>query len=297
MLKDRFNKASDAVKYGVLTGAVYATYVPFMLFMYSLRNRPLADVVPDLAAVAVFSLACATPYIRKAPIALSKIFTGRAGKTSSPSPEILADVNELRAHFSIYEGIKTYILEDESKKDNAFTDGDRIYLGRSLVESLTREELKFVIAHEMAHIKYKDASQFIILAAPLAKIMLFTLPLALGSVLIPAAAIFDAIKGREVDMMLVAPWAAAGPAIAGLAYFYAATMNTYSRVAERRADRKAVQMTGDPDNAISALNKIDSSGINKENAALKLLYSHPPVEERTALIAGMKTGAITAPAV
>jgi Zn-dependent protease with chaperone function len=58
-----------------------------------------------------------------------------------------------------------------------------------------------------------------------------------------------------------------------------------SRSHERRADRFALDLTGNPDAFLSAMRRLGAQNMAEENPsrlAQWLFYSHPPLEERLA---------------
>ncbi len=286
-IADKFNRASDYTKYALLLGASYAAHLPFMYYM---RDMSLNDMA--LAGCVIGGLVAATraPYLKRVPIRLFKIFSfASSGKTSTPSQQILDDVEELRTKYGIREQIKTFILESKDK-NNAHTDGIRIYLGRDLVDKLSRAELKFIIAHEMGHIARKDTSEMLPFMWPLTQTGWALLAVPFHGLALVLNGLLNSLPGGpEAYTTRTLPDSTESMAyiatVMTLAYAHSALSNSYSRVIERRTDRNAVLHTGDPEAAITALLKIDEYGFKPENRFVKLFYSHPPTDERIKLIA------------
>ncbi|HET7105674.1 MAG TPA: M48 family metallopeptidase [Candidatus Acidoferrum sp.] len=147
---------------------------------------------------------------------------------------------------------------------NAFGTGDSIGLTDNLGKYLTRDQIKFVIGHELAHVKLKHGRMYL------------TLTLGLYSSL--AAILF-----------IAAPVAQQSRTIVILAFILLPTILTswFSRRMEYAADRTAIQFTQDPENGIRALARLHKSEElpAQRDPFMELFSSHPSFERRAIAIA------------
>jgi heat shock protein HtpX len=215
-------------------------------------------------------------------------------------PELYRIVENL----SITAGIpmpKVFILNES--QPNAFATGRDenhavIAVTKGLLGKLERSEIEGVIAHEMAHIKNKD-------------ILLQTAVVVLVGIIVILSDFFLRISfwgGGDRDrnpLMIVLAIAAAILAPIGASLMQL----SISRKREFLADASGALLTRYPEGLASALEKIslDKSSLrtaNNSNAHLfissplrgngnkswvnKLFLTHPPIEERVAILRGMK---------
>lgn len=181
-------------------------------------------------------------------------------------------------------GVYEWGLGAKTRRANAALVGSgstrRILLSDTLLSEYSEDEIEVILAHEMGHHVHHD----------IAKGMAFE------SLLLIAIC----FAARTV---LGAEWAALGlssPAdIAGLpvllltggAITLAATpvANAFSRLNERRADRFALELTGQQSAFVSAMRRLASQNLAEENpsrATVVLFHTHPPIEERIAAARG-----------
>ncbi len=276
-LKHKFNQASDYAWYASLAAVTHGSMAAFQYF---LNHKPLSSIGTSTAIIAALSLSLGIPYIRRAPVALYNLFNSVAKKTSIPNADILADVEEIRIRSGYRHAIKTYIVE-EGAVDNAWTDSVSVYLGRKLVDTLTRDELKFVIGHEIAHMRKVDGREFAFLSMPMNPLFFQFLGALIG---LPFAGI-AALNGYNTESMVAQGHTslelfARCLAIVTLLPSLIAISNKYSHIVEYRADRNGVKYTDDKNSAISALTKIDQHDLLPEGALKKYLYSHPKTSSR-----------------
>jgi heat shock protein HtpX len=192
---------------------------------------------------------------------------------------------------------KVYLMEQD--QPNAFATGRNpehgaIAVTTGIMKILTREELKGVLAHELAHIKHRDILVATI-AATIAGAISYLAQMAQWTMFFGGRD--DEREGGSplaaIVMMIVAP-------IAALLIQMA-----ISRSREYEADAGGAQIAGNPGYLASALRKLDGASrripMNANPATahmfivsplsgggfLKLFSTHPPMEERIARLEQM----------
>jgi heat shock protein HtpX len=161
-----------------------------------------------------------------------------------------------------------------------------------LLQTLERNELEAVLAHEVGHIKNRDVA-----------LMTMASFYASLAALVAQVAAFSGLGGRDRDsgpgivvILLVSI------AVYFISYFL---MLALSRYREFAADRSAALFTGRPSALASALRRLESApqGDLREVASMqaffivpprtgalsKLFATHPPTEERIARLAKMES--------
>jgi heat shock protein HtpX len=192
---------------------------------------------------------------------------------------------------------KVYLMEQD--QPNAFATGRNpehgaIAVTTGIMRMLSREELKGVLAHELAHIKHRDILVATI-AATIAGAISYLAQMAQWTMFFGGRD--DEREGGSplaaIVMMIVAP-------IAALLIQMA-----ISRSREYEADAGGAQIAGNPGYLASALRKLDGASrripMNANPATahmfivsplsggkfLKLFSTHPPMEERIARLEQM----------
>ena len=147
---------------------------------------------------------------------------------------------------------------------NAFGTGDAIGLTDNLGKYLTRDQSKFVIAHELAHLKLKHGRKqlmMILAVYPFLALILFLLA--------PVRPQYRAIFSFVITVLpvIVSFW--------------------FSRRMEYAADRAAVQFTQDPETAIRALARLHKSNElpAQRGPLVEIFASHPCFDQRALAIA------------
>ena len=221
---------------------------------------------------------------------------GARETSEAEAPELYSMVREL----SYAAGLpmpKVYLMEQE--QPNAFATGRNpehgaIAVTTGIMKILTREELKGVLAHELAHIKHRDILVATI-AATIAGAISYLAQMAQWTMFFGGRD--DEREGGSplaaIVMMIVAP-------IAALLIQMA-----ISRSREYGADAGGAQIAGNPGYLASALRKLDGASrripMNANPATahmfivsplsggkfLKLFSTHPPMEERIARLEQM----------
>jgi len=175
-------------------------------------------------------------------------------------------------------GVFEWRLGDRTRKANAALTGigrtRRIILSDTLLADHSDDEIEVILAHELAHHVHGDIWRGIALETGL---------LALGFLL--ADLVLTACVGR---FGITAKWdPAALPLLmlAGGAVSIALKplANALSRSHERRADRYALQMTGNVSAFTSAMKRLGAQNLAEERPSRLvqwLFYTHPPVAAR-----------------
>ena len=204
--------------------------------------------------------------------------------TRKESPEVY----NLLENLCISRGLtmpKLFIIESEVL--NAYASGinEKTYaitLTKGLIETLDRDELEAVIAHELAHIINRDVRLLII------SIIFVGIISVLSEMMVRGVFRSDSGgKGKLIGIIIVI-------LIAGVGYFLSIMIRfSLSRKREYLADAGAVKLTKNSEPLISALQKI-SGNSNLENvdcdvkqmmfdnqkSFLGMFATHPPIESR-----------------
>lgn len=234
--------------------------------------------------------------------------------TEDVHPQLFNIVEEMKIAGQLPAVPKVYIIDE--KAPNAFATGLRpedssIAVTAGLLTRLNRDELQGVIAHETSHIMNRDV-QFLTLAS-----------IMLGSIVLISEVFLRGMwmsggsgkryrtskkgEGGGGGVLIVAAIVLAilGPLFARLLYF------SISRKREYLADASAVRLTRYPGGLANALEKISASNLpldaaNKVNAPMFIVAplqdgkkvaasgwgaTHPPIEERIAILRTMSEGA------
>ena len=192
---------------------------------------------------------------------------------------------------------KVYLLPQETP--NAFATGRNpshavVAATQGITQILSREELKGVMAHEMAHVQNRDILIGSI-AATFAGAISFLAHMAQWSMIFGGRDDVDSNPIAMIAMMILAPIAAMLVQMA------------ISRSREFGADQKGAQLCGNPHSLASALRKLESANqrmpmkkVNEATAHMfivnplkaggirKLFSTHPPMEERIRRLEGMQ---------
>ncbi|HDN2512796.1 TPA: zinc metalloprotease HtpX [Providencia rettgeri] len=219
--------------------------------------------------------------------------------TSSEEKQLFNIIEELSLSASLGYIPRLYILE--SDEPNAFAagwNGRNALVGvtRGLLQTLNRQEVQAVLAHEVGHIIHGD-SKLTLYVGILANVIL-TITNVFSQIFIRTAGRSRNNAANKAQMILlvlnfVLPW------ITQILYFY------LSRTREYMADAAAVDLTSDNQAMISALKKISgmhethqyddtSTGQAYRKAAYifnkgdSVFSTHPSIENRIAVLEGKK---------
>ncbi|MFD1092224.1 zinc metalloprotease HtpX [Providencia vermicola] len=218
---------------------------------------------------------------------------------SSEEKQLFNIIEELSLSASLGYIPRLYILE--SDEPNAFAAGwnsSNVLVGvtRGLLQTLNRQEVQAVLAHEVGHIIHGD-SKLTLYVGILANVIL-TITNVFSQIFIRTAGRSRNNAANKAQMILlvlnfVLPW------ITQILYFY------LSRTREYMADAAAVDLTSDNQAMISALKKISgkhetheydesSTGQAYRKAAYifnkgdSVFSTHPSIENRIAVLEGKK---------
>ncbi len=260
-----------------------------------------------LIALLVWSLLSLISFFSADSILLS--LSGAKEITPEVHPELFHVVEEMKIAANLPAMPRVFIIDERAP--NAFATGIRtektaIAVTAGLLSRLNRDELQGVVAHEMSHILNRD-----VLFVTFAGVML-------GSIVIISEVFLRSLwfsggssrryrsskkTGGQLGLPLVAMavlFAILAPILTRLLYF------AISRRREYLADATAVRLSRYPEGLASALEKISSAKIQlpmankvtapmyivsplvkKGSAFSNLTGTHPPVEERIAILRSM----------
>lgn len=196
-------------------------------------------------------------------IALS--MSGAKPISEAEAPQLHQDVSLLAKRMGIPKP-KVYVIDQA--QPNAFATGrnynnSAVAFTRGIMQTLTREELAGVIAHELAHIKNRD-------------VLLSTIAAVIAGAISSIAniALWFGGSSENRNPFAVILVALLAPIAASLIQF------AISRAREYEADATAAKATGNPRALASALLRIEDSARYSPmevNPALSSLYIHPPM--------------------
>ncbi len=138
-----------------------------------------------------------------------------------------------------------------------------IFLTDHLIERLTTQELLCIVGHELGHVRHAHLVLYCLFA--LLNMAVFVATMSLLSVLFPQSLLVVMLEGILLGTVS------------------AVLFGAVSRRCERQADAFSVKLTGDPAALKSALSKLDTplkSTISPTSALLRLLRTHPDLDQR-----------------
>ena len=206
-----------------------------------------------------------------APVLLDPVFNDF---TPLPEGETRSDVIEL-AHAAGVDVGEVYSVDASRRTTgaNAYVTGlgptKRVVLFDTLIDRYSRDEVRVVVAHELAHVRHRDVLRGIAYAAIVA----------------PPAAL--AVQRISCTLTPQRGTAAALPALALAAALVAAPIgligNRLSRAVERRADAYSLELSGSPEAFVSferAIALQNVADLTPPRWVSSLLSTHPPTLER-----------------
>jgi STE24 endopeptidase len=223
------------------------------------------------APAAAGSVLAGTGLAALAPVLLDPLFNKF---TPLPEGPARADVVELAVAAGVR--VREVYSVDASRRTtaaNAYVTGlgptKRVVLFDTLIDRYSRDELRLVVAHELAHVHYRDVPRGVLYAA--------------------ISAPFGTLAVQQLSWALSPERGtpAALPALALAAALVAAPIgllgNRLSRAIERRADTFSLSLTGAPDAFVSFERRIavqNVADIEPPRWVTALLATHPPTLER-----------------
>lgn len=175
-------------------------------------------------------------------------------------------------------------MSRRTTKANAFFAGlgrtKRIVLSDTMIETFTPEEIEGVVAHEAAHQAHKDIWRFIGLAGLATLATTAAVNVLAGGLLrrMPSLAGTDRLESSRSLPVFGVVMSLVGVLLSPLQL-------AYSRQIERRADRYAIRLTGNPRAYAGAMLKLAAQNLadpSPSRAVTVFLHSHPPLAERIA---------------
>jgi heat shock protein HtpX len=225
-----------------------------------------------------------------------------------------ADPSQYRQLHDVVEGIAisaglpkpaVYVIDDPSP--NAFATGispnkAAITATTGLLQIMNREELEGVISHEMSHIKNYDVRLILIVST-----LIGFAGLLAG--LVWRSAFFMRPRGRDAQQVTIVIFAA-GVLLTIVAFIVGPLIQfALSRSREELADVSGANLTRNPTGLLHALQKLEQNdkpfaGFNHATAAMciddplqhheglahRLFDTHPPLEERIAILQKIAQG-------
>ena len=214
----------------------------------------------------------------------------RAGTGARPIVRSLEfDLYNMVENLAISAGLPMPAVEIiETDALNAYASGlgttdATVAVTRGLIETLNKDELEAVLAHEITHIKNRDV-RLMVVAIIFVGILSYSAQILLR-------AIWNRRPGQGLGLPELALFALAS-AVAGLAYLFGMlTQFALSRTREFLADAGSAQLTKKPEALVSALRAISGHdeipGVPESLRAMMissrlagLFATHPPMEER-----------------
>ena len=204
------------------------------------------------------------------------------------------DIYNLLENLAISRGLRTptlRVIDNDSL--NAFATGLHegqysVTVTRGLVNTLTRDELEAVLAHELTHVINKDVRTMVIAS-------IFAGIISVIAELVFRGLLYSRSGGRR-DNKNALPLILIGLAFAGVGFALAIVIRMLlSRTREYVADAGAVELTKNPDAMISALRKVEGRSSLKGPDELQQLFldnqpngvgleglfaTHPPIQKR-----------------
>jgi STE24 endopeptidase len=221
--------------------------------------------------VASASVLTGTVLSALAPVVLDPLFNDF---TPLPDGEARTDVLELARTAGVKVG-EVYSVDASRRTTaaNAYVTGlgptKRVVLFDTLLDRYSRDELRMVVAHELAHVRHRDVPRGVVYAALVA----------------PAVAL--AVQRLSWALSSARDTPAALPALALAATLVSAPVgivgNRLSRAMERRADEFSLQLAGAPDAFVSferAIALQNVADLEPPGWVTRLLSTHPPTVER-----------------
>jgi STE24 endopeptidase len=271
-VQSSFDWLYDRVR-AVGIGALYAA-AGGALLLFLQRRLPRAWWLAGAGAVVAF--AATVSFL--APVLLAPIFNDFE---PLPPGQQRSDVVEL-ADLAGVEIDQVYRVDASRRRTslNAYVDGlgstRRVVVYDTLLDSAERPALRSVVAHELAHVKFSDIPRgilFVAIVAPLG--MLFVRE---------AGGALAARRGFEPGEVRALP--AYALALSAAAFVLGIAGNQLSLAVEERADRYALELTGDPDGLIELQTELARRNLSDPDPpawASALLSTHPSTVERLGL--------------
>jgi STE24 endopeptidase len=257
--------AVDLLKAQTIAGAIAAGAGAATVGMT--RRYPSSWWLPAAAG----SVVVGTAFAALSPIVLDPVFNDF---TPLPEGDTRSDVLDLASEAGVTVG-EIYSIDASRRTTaaNAYVTGlgptKRVVLFDTLLDRYSRDEVRVVVAHELAHVRNRDVRRGV----------------AYTAIVAPAAAL--AVQRLSWTLSEERGTAGAVPAVALAVALISAPIgiiaNRLSRAIERRADRFSLQLSQAPDAFISferAIAVQNVADLQPPRWMTALLASHPPTAER-----------------
>jgi STE24 endopeptidase len=195
-------------------------------------------------------------------------------------PELTSRLVELaRRAGAPVSGVFEWRLGDRTRKANAalagIGDTRRILLSDTLLETLSDDEIEVILAHELAHQVHGDLWTTLVLQIAITAAALYAAARALA--LLPGSLGISAMPTEVEQLPVLALIAGA------VTLVLSPVARALSRAHERRADRFAIERTGNAAAFMSAIRRLSSQNLAEETPPKwveALLHSHPSTARR-----------------
>jgi STE24 endopeptidase len=175
-------------------------------------------------------------------------------------------------------GIYEWGLGEKTTKANAALVGmsrtRRILVSDTLVREYSEDEIEAILAHELAHHVHRDVWKGV-----LAETLLLLAGFVAGDILLRQWGPPLRLRGLDDPAGLPLLLLAAG----GVGLAASPILKALSRRTERRADRFALDLTGNPDAFVSAIRRLGAQNLAEDDPSRSvriLFHTHPPIRER-----------------
>ena len=173
-------------------------------------------------------------------------------------------------------------MSRQTEKPNAMFTGlgqtKRIVLGDTLLEEFPPEEIEAVIAHELGHQVHGDIWRLIGFGAGAGFGLAW-----IASRVAPGLVRRASARTGVADLGDEASWPVLALMMTTLGMIMMPVQAAFSRAIERKADRFAIELTGDGEAYASAMERLAARSLadpDPPRAVVFMLYSHPPIVER-----------------
>ncbi len=248
--------------------AVAASHVVYVL----LRHAPRWWW---LAAAAIFAGAAAL-LAKLAPVLILPLFYTLRPLSREPLRDRLAALSA-RAGVPVL-GVYEWEMGRRTRRGSAALVGTgrtrRILVSDTMLDLYSEDEIEVVLAHELAHHVHSDIFTALLAESVLILLACFGAACALGLGW-RGAGLESSSDAGGLPLLALGGWVVSLSA--------APLLNALSRRNERRADRYALALTGQPAAFISAMRRLAAQNLAEEDpprAALWLFHTHPPIAER-----------------
>ncbi|HEY5318245.1 MAG TPA: M48 family metalloprotease [Solirubrobacteraceae bacterium] len=239
------------------------------------------------APAAAGSLGAVTLFAALGPVVLDPIFNRF---TPLPPGDTRADVLELAGAAGVQVGdVYSVDASRRTTAANAYVTGlgptKRVVLFDTLLDRYSRDEIRLVVAHELAHVRHRDVQR----------------GLAYAAIVVPAGAF--AVQRLSWSLAPTRRGSAGAlPALALAAALVATPIglisSRLSRAIERRADTLSLELTDAPEAFISFERRIalqNVADLDPPRAVSALLSTHPPTAERIGAAVAFQADEIRSP--